>query len=176
MTPRVATPVSGPYVVLDDDPTGTQAVREVPVLLAWDERRLRRAAALGRRAIHLMTNIRAVPADEAYTITLNAAATALSALPGAELVLRGDSTLRGHVGEEYRALREAAFGDRAPVLLAVPALPEAGRVTRGGVHWLVSGEGERHHHLTALFRRLHHRLAEPAERAGAVDHRRAVGE
>ncbi len=134
---------SGPYVVLDDDPTGTQAVREVPVLLSWDERRLRRAAALGRPAIHLMTNIRAVPASEAYAITLSAARAALSAVPGAELVLRGDSTLRGHVGEEYRAVREAAFANRAPVLLAVPALPAAGRVTRGGVHWLVSGDGER---------------------------------
>ncbi len=134
---------SGPYVVLDDDPTGTQAVRDVPVLLSWDERRLRRAAALDRPAIHLMTNIRAVPAPAAYEITVSAACAALHALPGAELVLRGDSTLRGHIGEEYRAVREVAFRERAPVLLAVPALPAAGRVTRDGVHWLVSGGGER---------------------------------
>lgn len=134
---------SGPYVVLDDDPTGTQAVHDVPVLLSWDDARLRRAAGLARPAIHLMTNIRAVPAGDAYKITLNAARAALQAIPHAELVLRGDSTLRGHVGEEYRAAHEAAFGDRPPVLLVVPALPAAGRVTRDGVHWLVSDEGRR---------------------------------
>jgi uncharacterized protein YgbK (DUF1537 family) len=135
----VAVAKSRPYVVLDDDPTGTQAVRDVPVLLSWDESRLRRAGDLGRPSIHLMTNIRALPAPDAHAVTLSAAQAALRALPSAELVLRGDSTLRGHVGEEYRAVREAAFGDRAPVLLAVPALPAAGRVTRDGVHWLVSG-------------------------------------
>lgn len=127
-------------MVLDDDPTGTQAVQDVPVLLDWDESRLRRAAGRGQPAIHLMTNVRAVPSHEAYEITHGAASAALHAVPHAELVLRGDSTLRGHLVEEYRAVREAAFDGRAPVLLLVPALPAAGRVTRGGVHWLI-GEG-----------------------------------
>jgi len=29
-------PRDGPLIVLDDDPTGTQAVADVPVLLEWD--------------------------------------------------------------------------------------------------------------------------------------------
>lgn len=127
-----------PYVVLDDDPTGTQAVRDVPVLLAWDEERIRRAAARRPKAIHVMTNVRAMAADEAYRVTRDAADRARRAIPGARLVLRGDSTLRGHVWEEYGAVQEVAFPSRPPVLLLVPALPAAGRVTRDGVHLLVS--------------------------------------
>jgi uncharacterized protein YgbK (DUF1537 family) len=140
------------YVVLDDDPTGTQAVRQVPVLLAWDEPRLRRAASRRRPAIHLMTNVRAVSSRDAYAITLDAARAALRVVPQAQLVLRGDSTLRGHVGEEYHAVREAAFAGRAPVLLIVAALPAAGRVTRDGVHWLVNGEERRPLHETEYAR------------------------
>lgn len=127
-----------PYVVLDDDPTGTQAVHDVPVLLAWDEARVARAAARSPKAIHVMTNVRALAPDEAYRVTRDAAERVRRAVPGAQLVLRGDSTLRGHVWEEYRAVRETAFPNRPPVLLLVPALPAAGRITRDGIHLLVS--------------------------------------
>jgi hypothetical protein len=53
----------------------------------------------------------------------------------AVLVLRGESTLRGHVAVEMRAL-----GPDEAVGLVVPAYPEAGRVTVGGVHYLDSGD------------------------------------
>lgn len=135
----VATAVN---VVLDDDPTGVQAVRDVAVVLAWTDERLRRAAATGRPAIHVMTNIRSLPAGEAEAVTFAAASAAHSAIPGSRLVLRGDSTLRGHLHEEYRAVRRAVFPQRPPVLLLVPALPAAGRVTIDGTHWLVA-EGVR---------------------------------
>jgi hypothetical protein len=58
-------PVSGkgtprrPLVVLDDDPTGTQAVADVPVLLDWDPTLIREALANGSSAVHLLTNARA---------------------------------------------------------------------------------------------------------------------
>ena len=130
-------------VVLDDDPTGVQAVRDVPVLLAWDRERLLRAGRSGRPSVHLMTNVRALPAAAAQEITFQAARAAREALPGSRIVLRGDSTLRGHVLEEYRGVTRAAYQDAAPVLVLVPALPAAGRVTIGGVHWLEAPGGER---------------------------------
>jgi len=123
--------------VLDDDPTGTQELQDVPVLLRWDDERLRRAADGGRPALHLMTNIRALDGPQAEQVTRAAVEAVRRALPDARIVLRGDSTLRGHVAEEYRAVRAAGFGGRAPVLLLVPALPAAGRVTRDGVQWLL---------------------------------------
>lgn len=146
--------VTAPYdltIVLDDDPTGTQAVQDVPVLLRWDREAIA-AAADGTRALHLMTNARALRPADAGAITEDAAGTALAARPGARLVLRGDSTLRGHLLEEYEAVRHAAFPDRPPVLLLVPALPAAGRITLGGVHLLVADGTRRALHDTEYAR------------------------
>jgi uncharacterized protein YgbK (DUF1537 family) len=123
-------------IVLDDDPTGTQAVHDVPVLLAWPDAAVSRAAR-GARALHLMTNVRALPPERAEAVTADAARAALRAVPGARLVLRGDSTLRGHLLEELRAVLAATGAARPPAVLLVPALPAAGRVTRDGIHWLV---------------------------------------
>jgi uncharacterized protein YgbK (DUF1537 family) len=139
-------------VVLDDDPTGVQAVRDVPVVLQWSPQVLARAAQAQRPSIHVMTNIRSLSPAEAEARTFEAASAAREALPGARLMLRGDSTLRGHVHEEYRAVRHAAYPQRAPVLLVVPALPAAGRVTRGGVHLLVSDGTGRPLHETEYAR------------------------
>ncbi len=52
-------------------------------------------------------------------------------------MLRGDSTLRGHLLEEYLGVRSVVAPKRWPVLLLVPALPEAGRITVDGVHVFV---------------------------------------
>jgi uncharacterized protein YgbK (DUF1537 family) len=122
------------YVVIDDDPTGTQAVQDVPVFLRWRPDEL--AATLeASPSIHLMTNARALNAEGAEEITFDAASTARRALPDARLLLRGDSTLRGHLLPEYRGVVRAAYPGRSPVLMLVPALPAAGRVTVAGIHY-----------------------------------------
>ncbi len=54
-------------------------------------------------------------------------------------MLRGDSTLRAHLLEEYEAVRDAVFPAQHPVHLLVPAHPVAGRVTLGGRHLSVEG-------------------------------------
>jgi len=79
-----------------------------------------------------------VPSERAYALVRGAAQTAYEAVPGARFALRGDSTLRGHVLEEYLALRDATMPGSHPVLLLVMALPSAGRVTVDGVHWMES--------------------------------------
>jgi uncharacterized protein YgbK (DUF1537 family) len=120
-------------VVLDDDPTGVQTLARVRVLLAWDDpSRIGRALA-GRRSVHLVTNTRALEPQEARAVVAAAARAALGSVAGARLALRGDSTLRAHLVEEYLGLCEALDRGRLPLLL-VPALPSAGRVTREGVH------------------------------------------
>ena len=132
-------PVSCVNVVLDDDPTGVQAVHDVPVLLRWSAGSIRKASVTGARSIHLMTNIRALAPQQAEAKTFGAVAAALAALPESRIVLRGDSTLRGHLREEYRAVHRAARSRTPPVLLLVPALPAAGRVTLDGIHWITEG-------------------------------------
>jgi uncharacterized protein YgbK (DUF1537 family) len=139
MTP--GDPGQAPLVVLDDDPTGTQAVADTPVLLEWDAASLSDAARTAP-AVHLLTNSRAYPPDRAYAVVRGAAEAAGRAFPEPRLLLRGDSTLRGHLLEEYAAVRDARFGGRAVPLLLVPALPAAGRITVGGVH-LIERDGVR---------------------------------
>jgi uncharacterized protein YgbK (DUF1537 family) len=130
-----------PVVVLDDDPTGVQTLSGIRVLLRWDEESIRRALD-GRRSVHLITNSRALPPDEAQRLVGDAARIAGGAMPDADIVLRGDSTLRGHLLEEYVGVRDAVMPGAHPVLLLVPALPSAGRVTIGGVH-LIERDGRR---------------------------------
>jgi uncharacterized protein YgbK (DUF1537 family) len=123
-----------PVVVLDDDATGVQAAAGVPVVLDTSEQHLRawfREHASG--SAYVLTNTRALPAGEARQAVTRVARAARAAWPGAELVLRGDSTLRGHLLAEYEGAAQAG----APVLLLAPAMPAAGRITRGGRHYLV---------------------------------------
>jgi uncharacterized protein YgbK (DUF1537 family) len=125
-----------PLIVLDDDPTGAQAQAGVPVALEWGSELLAEVAARRPPAVHLLTNTRALSADRAQAVTGEAATAAATAFPGSRIVLRGDSTLRAHLLPEYVGLRDAVHPGRTPVLMLVPALPAAGRVTEGGVHYL----------------------------------------
>jgi uncharacterized protein YgbK (DUF1537 family) len=126
-------PVGIPVIVLDDDPTGVQTLAGIRVLLAWDPARIR-AALVGRRAVHLVTSTRALQAERVQPLVEGAVRAALEGAPTARIVLRGDSTLRGHLLEEYLGVRNVIAPTGWPVLLLVPALPSAGRVTVGGVH------------------------------------------
>lgn len=123
--------------VLDDDPTGAQEVADTPVVIDWtDEGAMSR---LPDRPFHVLTNTRAHSGHDAYTITRSAATAVRQRFPEAAFLLRGDSTLRAHLLQEFEAVRDAAFPGRMPVLLLVPALPAAGRVTVGGIHLLERG-------------------------------------
>jgi uncharacterized protein YgbK (DUF1537 family) len=124
-------------VVLDDDPTGTQAVCDLTVVLDWSDPSVWETVREGDRAVHVLTNSRAYGGAEAGTLVGSAAAAARLRFPAARILVRGDSTLRGHLWEEYEALRSVVASGREDVpLLLVPALPAAGRVTIGGVHLL----------------------------------------
>ncbi len=133
--------IAEPVVALDDDPTGTQTLAGVRVLLAWSDLAVRRALE-GHRAVHLVTNARAMPTETAARVVASAASASVGGAPGAHVVMRGDSTLRGHVLEELRAVRPLVDPSGTAPLLLVPALPSAGRVTVGGVH-LIERDGVR---------------------------------
>jgi uncharacterized protein YgbK (DUF1537 family) len=126
-------------IVLDDDPTGTQSVSDIAVLLDWTDRAAVEALA-GDAALYVSTNTRAADPDEARR-TVREVADALGAgEPGTRFILRGDSTLRGHPHEEYLGLVDATPSGtgrgRTPPYVIVPALPSAGRITVDGVHLL----------------------------------------
>jgi uncharacterized protein YgbK (DUF1537 family) len=132
--------VSAPgYVVLEDDPTGVQLLRDVA--LVTDDREETLAAAAGAPAVHIVTNSRAMAPARAEAAVEHAARAARRVLPDATIVLRGDSTLRAHLVEEYRALARVIDPGGSPVLVLLPALPPAGRITRDGEHRVRVGTG-----------------------------------
>ena len=134
--------------VLDDDPTGSQAVHGVQAVTVLEEDAYQAALAGGAGICFVLTNTRSL--DEPAAAGLNTLAArgliAVASRRGAQLQLvsRSDSTLRGHVMAEVAALqavrREALGGGYDGVLLA-PAFLEAGRLTAGDIHWARAGPG-----------------------------------
>lgn len=134
-------------VVLDDDPTGTQTVRDVPVLTQWGVDDVRWALGQAGPGFYVLTNTRSLSPKDAAVRNREVAEACLQAAREEGVALsfasRGDSTLRGHFPLETDVLTEvlAAHGHRTDALLLAPAYIDAGRVTLDGVHWTVDGHG-----------------------------------
>ncbi|MET7686977.1 four-carbon acid sugar kinase family protein [Streptomyces sp. NPDC005483] len=142
---EVAARISGGprLVVLDDDPTGTQTVADVPVLTSWTVDDLRWALRQDSTVFFVLTNTRSLSPEDAAARNrevVRALRTA-SAAEGTGYVLasRGDSTLRGHFPLETDVLAEE-LGTVDGVVL-VPAYIEAGRLTVGSHHWMQTSDG-----------------------------------
>lgn len=133
-------------VVLDDDPTGSQVVHDVPVLTAWEDADLRWALAHPSRTVFVLTNTRSLGAAATRDLLLDLAARVhrVAAEVGTEVVLlsRSDSTLRGHFPLETDVLQQVATDRGRPydAVLLVPAYLDAGRVTVDDVHYARDGE------------------------------------
>jgi uncharacterized protein YgbK (DUF1537 family) len=126
---------AGRVVVLDDDPTGTQGVSGLPVVLNPDADTLGRTTRQWPGPLWVLTNTRAMPEADAVGLVRRIAGDVRAAAgPDVQLVLRGDSTLRGHVLAEIDALAPAGA-----VALFVPAFLDQGRVTTAGVHYVTIG-------------------------------------
>jgi uncharacterized protein YgbK (DUF1537 family) len=131
--------------VIDDDPTGTQTVRDVPVLTTWEDNDLEWALDQPGHLFAILTNSRSLPEREAREINARLGER-LARLADARRVdlrclSRSDSTLRGHFPGEPRALAGglARAGRAADGVLVCPAFPDAGRVTIGDVHYVRDG-------------------------------------
>lgn len=151
----VATPASqvaagasagGVFIVLDDDPTGTQSVADLPVLTAWEESDFTWALGTGSPAVYVLTNTRSLSPEDAAVRNREVVAGALAAAEqlGIRLsfVSRSDSTLRGYYPLETDVLTESLTAAGRPVpdgVVIVPAFPDAGRITIGSVHYMRDG-------------------------------------
>ena len=135
-------------VVLDDDPTGTQSVADLPVLTRWEVDDLRWALEQGAPAFYVLTNTRSLDPADAEQRNREVVANALAAAEevGARLgfVSRSDSTLRGHYPLEPTVIAdvlEHRSGLATDAVVIVPAFPDAGRITIGGVHYTRGPDG-----------------------------------
>ncbi|MFC7343991.1 four-carbon acid sugar kinase family protein [Saccharopolyspora griseoalba] len=134
-------------VVLDDDPTGTQTVADLPVLTTWSVDDLRWALTRPGNAFFVLTNTRSLSVADAEARNrevIDALAQAAEAEQVDFVVAsRSDSTLRGHFPRETDVLAEELARRGKPVdgVVIVPAFPSAGRFTIDSVHWARTADG-----------------------------------
>ncbi|WP_250544701.1 four-carbon acid sugar kinase family protein [Canibacter zhuwentaonis] len=134
-------------VVLDDDPTGTQSIANLPVLTSWSVADFEWAFQLGAPAVYVLTNSRSLAPAEAAQINREVVRAAYSAAGSTKIsfVSRGDSTLRGHFPLEPETLAGAVrehTGTEIDATVIVPAFPDAGRITVNSVHYAANKAGE----------------------------------
>jgi uncharacterized protein YgbK (DUF1537 family) len=134
-------------VVLDDDPTGTQTIRDLPVLTRWTVEDIRWALRQPTAGFFVLTNTRSLAPGPAAARNREVVRACLDAAEqeGVRLAFasRSDSTLRGHFPLETDVIAEevARRGEPVDAVLLVPAYLDAGRVTVDGTHWLRTPDG-----------------------------------
>nr|WP_220476306.1 four-carbon acid sugar kinase family protein [Microcella alkalica] len=144
-TVQAAAATGATVIVLDDDPTGTQSVSDLPVLTRWEVADLRWALDQGAAAVYVLTNTRSLDPEEAAARNREVVLAALAAAEGRPLAFasRSDSTLRGHYPLETDVIARTLGEQGQPPIdgvVIVPAFPDAGRVTLQGVHYLRKGD------------------------------------
>jgi uncharacterized protein YgbK (DUF1537 family) len=130
-------------VVLDDDPTGTQTVHDIPILTEWPVDRLCTELTGPAPCFYLLTNSRSLPLTDAQTLNAdigrNLAAAAFQTGQSYAVVSRSDSTLRGHFPGEVDALAEA-LGKTFDAYLIIPIFLEGGRYTIDDIHYVAEDD------------------------------------
>ena len=128
--------------VIDDDPTGSQAMHGVQVVFTATQEACEAALAGPAGTCFVLTNSRSMDSSAATDVTAQAARVLIAAASRRgtriQLVSRSDSTLRGHVMAEIGALqsvRTGVAGARFDGVLLIPAFLEAGRLTAADIHW-----------------------------------------
>jgi uncharacterized protein YgbK (DUF1537 family) len=127
-------------VVLDDDPTGTQTVHDVPVLTVWDVETLRAEFAGPGPCFYILTNSRSLAPNAAAALNREIARNLREAAGARQftIVSRSDSTLRGHFPLETDVLAEELGPFNATIL--VPYFEAGGRFTINDVHYVAEGD------------------------------------
>lgn len=130
-------------VVLDDDPTGTQTCHDIDVLTVWEEKTLIEEFRSCNTGFFILTNSRALHTQEARELirTICSAVKSAAQTVGKlfEIVLRGDSTLRGHFPDEPEVAEEVV--GEADAWILAPFFRQGGRLTINDVHYVASPDG-----------------------------------
>jgi uncharacterized protein YgbK (DUF1537 family) len=141
LTSRIRDPLqgsAGKLIVLDDDPTGTQTVHDVPVLTTWDVDSLRTEFSNDLPCFFLLTNSRSLAPEQAAGLNREIANALVQAANGPfTVVSRSDSTLRGHFPLETDVLTDILGPFQATILF--PYFAAGGRYTIDDVHYVAEG-------------------------------------
>ncbi|MDA0710805.1 MAG: hypothetical protein O3B73_11415 [bacterium] len=133
-------------VVLDDDPTGAQALHSAPVLTRWRSEVLHSAMRSASALFFIVSNTRSLPTNEAVAVTREIASAVACAADESgvhiDILVWGDSTLRGHFPHELNAVREIleVRGQHHDGVILCPCFFEGGRLTAYDVQWVTEAE------------------------------------
>ncbi|KAM1938337.1 hypothetical protein FF1_015948 [Malus domestica] len=130
-------------VVLDDDPTGTQTVHDIEVLTEWTVESLTEQFRKGPKCFFILTNSRALSSEKATALIKDICTNLRTAAKSVEnadytVVLRGDSTLRGHFPEEADAA-VSVLGEMDAWIIC-PFFLQGGRYTVGDIHYVADSD------------------------------------
>lgn len=131
-------------VIIDDDPTGSQTISNLPVLTEWPVALLEKELREPGAGFFILTNSRSMPGEEAAAVNKeigeNLARAGISTGRDFMVISRSDSTLRGHYPVETEALKGALKNDLGHVYqcdVIISFFGEGGRYTRDDIHWVV---------------------------------------
>ncbi|XP_051147765.1 uncharacterized protein LOC127262938 isoform X2 [Andrographis paniculata] len=130
-------------VVLDDDPTGTQTVHDIDVLTEWSIPSLVEQFSKRPKCFFILTNSRSVSSEKATDLITEICSNLSNAAKTVDnsqytVVLRGDSTLRGHFPEEADAAI-SVIGE-VDLWILCPFFLQGGRYTVGDIHYVADSE------------------------------------
>lgn len=134
-------PAGHSFVVLDDDPTGTQTSHGVPVITTWTAERIEDL--LQHPVGFILTNSRSLTEKDAYQRVFEICSQIRKAAKQSgkkiTVVTRTDSTLRGHFMAESNAVIDS-LELQSPLRIFAPAFFEGGRYTIDNEHYVQEGE------------------------------------
>jgi len=126
-------------IVLDDDPTGTQTVKDLPVYTEWSEELIEDGFKQSNNMFYILTNSRALNEEETTIlhkeISSNIEKVSQRLNHPYLIISRGDSTLRGHFYLEPKVLDDASTSG-FDAIFYLPEFFEGDRFTYNGVHYL----------------------------------------
>ncbi|MDP5231545.1 MAG: hypothetical protein NWQ38_14225 [Cellulophaga sp.] len=129
-------------VILDDDPTGTQTVYDVPVVTEWSVEVLEEEVEKSP-VFFILTNSRSLQEDVAVDLAILIGERLQNIAKKHQkkivVISRSDSTLRGHYPAEVDALANG-LGTPQAIQVFIPAFFEGGRYTVADIHYVKEGE------------------------------------
>ncbi|KAF7822231.1 putative oxidoreductase ygbJ [Senna tora] len=130
-------------VVLDDDPTGTQTVHDIEVLTEWSIESLIKQFSKSPKCFFILTNSRSLSSEKARALIKDICQnldTAAKSVHNTDytVVLRGDSTLRGHFPDEADAV-VSVLGEMDAWIIC-PFFLQGGRYTIEDIHYVADSD------------------------------------
>lgn len=133
------------YIVLDDDPTGTQCSNDVYVYTKWNEPEIQQMFEdADHSTAFILTNSRALQEEETVSLHEHLLHTVIEESKkhhrDFRILSRSDSTLRWNYPSEIDAVKKAMLesGITPGAEVICPCFIEGGRLTRDHVHYAVS--------------------------------------